>query len=571
MPRNGSPANTVMRDVVSGDDSGVYYLLISSLPFGTRWQTFKDWVREGGCEVDHVEVFQKSTNGWVRLIGRENFDLALRTQVTLRTSPFAGREIIVDERNKREPIKILELIDDPPPKPSTHAEVRLFSLLAKPKMAFVDGDHRTELRASQCPSTTISRLHSQPVMHSTPLGNAMAPMCTSSHRVHTSPVDLQDCMYTVTVDMPRPMTGFTHKYGLPHAVSPRFCETPPASSGIHCIPPLSTSKLANWHHEGSNASGRSGRVSYGDAAPTRAMAAGPNYNMPQRADDGYYTLRPLSPTSVACRERLKGAGSSERPLENHCNPPVMVNTKGAPAQVVRARNIPAPTKYAPPIEETAAEARKRHLALLRQEKAALHIYIDGSGINGQIDAATVCLTIQQTRSSYMGTEDVLTVYAGELQGISLALDIAQRDRADGFRRNKVIIYTDNQAAIRSSAKLKGKSGAYLLKKIVSQTATLHEHNLPIEIRWVPAHTGVQGNEDADRAAKEATGWRERGATGSRAETPAEVYFFRSTQKTWTHKEAYKAWAARWAAEKRGRTEYHCTPNRPKRSNGYMTD
>src|SRR5690242_14054625 len=35
----------------------------------------------------------------------------------LRTNPFAGREIIVDERNRTEPIKILELIDDPPPKP----------------------------------------------------------------------------------------------------------------------------------------------------------------------------------------------------------------------------------------------------------------------------------------------------------------------------------------------------------------------------------------------------------------------------------------------------------------------
>lgn len=186
-------------------------------------------------------------------------------------------------------------------------------------------------------------------MHSTPVGNAMASICASSHRVHTSPVELQDCMYTVTVDMPRPMTGFPFKYGLPHAVSLRFCEPPPASSGIHYIPPLSRSKLANWHYEGSNASGRSGRVSYGDAASTTAMAAGPNYNMPQRADDGYYTLRPLSPTSVACRERLKGAGSSERPLEHNCNPPVMVNTKGAPAQVVRTRNIPAPTKYAPPV------------------------------------------------------------------------------------------------------------------------------------------------------------------------------------------------------------------------------
>ncbi len=75
---------------------------------------------------------------------------------------------------------------------------------------------------------------------------------------------------------------------------------------------------------------------------------------------------------------------------------------------------------------------------------------------------------------------------------------------------------------------------------------------------------MQGNEDADRAAKEATGWRERGATGPRAETPAEVYSLRSTRKTWTHKEAYKAWAARWAAEKRGRTSYHCTPKPTKK-------
>lgn len=46
------------------------------------------------------------------------------------------------------------------------------------------------------------------------------------------------------------------------------------------------------------------------------------------------------------------------------------------------------------IEETAEEARKRHPAILRQEKAALHIYTDGSGINGQIGAAVVCPTIQ---------------------------------------------------------------------------------------------------------------------------------------------------------------------------------
>ncbi|KAJ6436234.1 reverse transcriptase [Purpureocillium lavendulum] len=216
------------------------------------------------------------------------------------------------------------------------------------------------------------------------------------------------------------------------------------------------------------------------------------------------------------------------------------------------------------IDETAEGARKKHWALLRRETGALHIYTDGSGINGQIGAAAVCSTTQQTRSAYMGTEATSTVYAGELQGISLALDIAQQDRAEGYRRSKVLIYTDNQAAIRSSAKPKGKPGAYLLKKIVSQAAALQEQDLPIEIRWIPAHTGVQGNEDADRAAKEATGWRVRGPAGPRAQMPAELYTLRSTLKTWAHREANKTWTTQWAAEKRGRTTFRYTPKPTKR-------
>ncbi|KAH8656392.1 hypothetical protein BGZ61DRAFT_372329, partial [Ilyonectria robusta] len=47
--------------------------------------------------------------------------------------------------------------------------------------------------------------------------------------------------------------------------------------------------------------------------------------------------------------------------------------------------------------------------------------------------------------------------------------------------------------------------------------------LPIEIRWIPTHTGIQSNEEADRAAKEATGWRERGPLGPRAERARELY------------------------------------------------
>lgn len=87
------------------------------------------------------------------------------------------------------------------------------------------------------------------------------------------------------------------------------------------------------------------------------------------------------------------------------------------------------------------------------------------------------------------------------------------------------------AAIRSWARPKGKSGAYLLKNIAQKTQELRSQGLPTEIRWVPAHTGIQGNEDADRAAKEAAGWRDNGRTGPTAEQPPELFSLQSTLQT----------------------------------------
>ncbi|WQF90359.1 Putative reverse transcriptase domain, ribonuclease H domain, ribonuclease H-like superfamily [Colletotrichum destructivum] len=153
----------------------------------------------------------------------------------------------------------------------------------------------------------------------------------------------------------------------------------------------------------------------------------------------------------------------------------------------------------------AEQAEKEHQRCLEQSTNAFHIYTDGSGIDGQIGAAAVCTTTQQTSKSHMGDDTTSTVYAGELQGIILALKMAQADKQNGNQRSKVFIHTDNQAAIRSSAKPKEKSGSYLLKIIADKTQALREQGLNVELRWVPAHTGIQGNEAADAAAKEATG------------------------------------------------------------------
>ncbi|KAK1509320.1 zinc knuckle [Colletotrichum abscissum] len=71
---------------------------------------------------------------------------------------------------------------------------------------------------------------------------------------------------------------------------------------------------------------------------------------------------------------------------------------------------------------------------------ATHIYTDGSGIDGHIGAATVCATTQQTSKTHMGDDTTSTVYAGELQGIVLALEMAQADKQNGNPRSKVFIH-----------------------------------------------------------------------------------------------------------------------------------
>jgi ribonuclease HI len=150
------------------------------------------------------------------------------------------------------------------------------------------------------------------------------------------------------------------------------------------------------------------------------------------------------------------------------------------------------------------QATKKHNEQTENIRDYLHVYTDGSGIGGEIGAAATSPMINYTRKAYMGDSTTSTVYAAELQGIRLALKIALDDWNKGSRRKKLIIYTDNQAAIRTS----GRSGAYITADIVRRIDRLQAHKgVQVEVRSVPAHTGVPGNEKADAAVKEVAGWR----------------------------------------------------------------
>jgi hypothetical protein len=66
----------------------------------------------------------------------------------------------------------------------------------------------------------------------------------------------------------------------------------------------------------------------------------------------------------------------------------------------------------------------------------------------------------------------------------------------------IAIFTDNQASRPS------QSGQHIFKRIIQRLTGAERNVIHIEFHWMPAHHGVEGNELADKLAKEATGWTE---------------------------------------------------------------
>ncbi|KAF2473707.1 uncharacterized protein BDR25DRAFT_311906 [Lindgomyces ingoldianus] len=98
-----------------------------------------------------------------------------------------------------------------------------------------------------------------------------------------------------------------------------------------------------------------------------------------------------------------------------------------------------PKTYIDKHNETARERHDRETATDQD----LSIYTDGSGMDDGIGAAAVCPHTQQTCSAYPGLSTTSTVYAAELYGINLALQIAQKYADRNGSRHNVAIYTDN--------------------------------------------------------------------------------------------------------------------------------
>ncbi len=168
---------------------------------------------------------------------------------------------------------------------------------------------------------------------------------------------------------------------------------------------------------------------------------------------------------------------------------------------------------------------------------------DGSVINGRVGAAAVIPDLGIEWNLLVGDESTATVYAAELHGLVLATSLAER-----YLRHKtsLIIFTDNQSAITTSAEPSKQSGQGILRVIAIKLDLLRWRGIEVKVHWIPAHIGVPGNEMADKAAKQATGWREHPWSSPIPPTMAMPFAtLRSSVKMRFRKKMSEEWTTQW--------------------------
>ncbi|KAJ5159354.1 zinc knuckle domain protein [Penicillium coprophilum] len=183
----------------------------------------------------------------------------------------------------------------------------------------------------------------------------------------------------------------------------------------------------------------------------------------------------------------------------------------------RKAYIQAPWNEPPKVYiEEREQARNAHERITKQQiRAPARFYTDGSGYQGGIGAAVYPAYLysqNDARLCNMGSDDESTVYAAELRAIEMALEVIEERSRSNDENNQwkeclvesgAVIFTDNQAALKAIENPRMPSGQIYLEGCLQSLERLTNQGVQVELRWIPAHEGIPGNEIADIFAKTA--------------------------------------------------------------------
>ena len=199
---------------------------------------------------------------------------------------------------------------------------------------------------------------------------------------------------------------------------------------------------------------------------------------------------------------------------------------------------------------TAIEEEKEWAA----DQGATRVWSDGSrDLTGRTGTGVVWQTETgewRERRIHLGTNK--EVYDAELYGIAEGVSIAHRE-AIRAGNTRAVIFSDAQESIRRTKDNTVGPGQWLALRTIDRVKDAQNAGISITIQWTPGHMGVEGNERADQAAKQA-------ATNPRTpRLPADEQFTSTAHlsRKITEEKHQQAWE--WYQEKcKGRAMYKLT-------------
>ena len=129
------------------------------------------------------------------------------------------------------------------------------------------------------------------------------------------------------------------------------------------------------------------------------------------------------------------------------------------------------------------------------------VYTDGSKINEKVGAAAVIKRLFQdgktTQNLSKRLPDGSSIFSAEAIAIILALDYYNAMPAV---RHDVVIYSDSLSCLQA---IQGEDTEHpLLCRIMNLLWKLNDKGTHVKFCWIPSHCGIEGNEAADKLAKE---------------------------------------------------------------------
>ena len=146
------------------------------------------------------------------------------------------------------------------------------------------------------------------------------------------------------------------------------------------------------------------------------------------------------------------------------------------------------------------------IAKKAEDRVNLTLWCDGSKLDqGGAGAAVVWKLDNEWLTQKVTLGKNKEIFDAEMWGISEAVKIAEPRCLKAQQPLVISIFCDSQHAINRLRALDCKAGQALKAQIYQKVEQLIQQRHGISVCWVPIHCKVEGNERAERAAKEAAG------------------------------------------------------------------